>query len=137
MKRGVVILALCAAVLWGVILFVPAPGDRDATPTAPARVLSVSPGGLADAYQRNEVAADQRYRDQPVMVSGVVAEIGRGLAGGAYLILTGQGGVVRCEFPGKNEQQVAALAKGQSVTVKGTGAGLSMGVPRLKECRLH
>jgi len=134
MKRGIAILALCAAVLWGVILLVPAPDRKDAGTTA--RVMAVSPGGLADAYQRNEVAADQRYRDQPVMVSGMVAEIGRGLAGGAYLILTGQGGAVRCEFPGKSEGQVAALAKGQSVTVQGTGAGLSMGMPRLKECEL-
>jgi len=101
-------------------------------PTPPP-AYTLSAAQLYSEYEANEVAADQKYEGKILRVQGTVAEIGKdvffdtppyvtlGVVGGFDWYL----GVV-CFFNEENE--VAQLSKGDTITVQGRYEGYLLGV---------
>jgi hypothetical protein len=93
---------------------------------------------LVDAYQADAAAADRRYRDQALEVTGLVRLAGRGALGGAFVILGVEGRYgarpVVCVLadPG----QVHGLAPDQVVTVRAQGGGQQLRAVLLRLCHV-
>jgi len=88
---------------------------------------------LYQAYQANEIAADEKYKDKIIQVSGRIRDIGNDLMDNPYITLVGDQyfGDVQCFF---NEKSVVAnLSKGQQITVLGICDGLMINV-LLNDC---
>lgn len=90
-------------------------------------VAEVSSKELIDAYARNEVGADKKYKDKFVSVTGVVSTIARDIIDRVYVTLEGgTANEVQCYFTSKDEVEKAAeLEPGQTVTITGIIEGLS------------
>jgi hypothetical protein len=96
--------------------------------------ITVSASQLYSDYKANEVAADQRYKDKVLQVSGTVDNIGKDIMDSIYVTLeTGTFGSIQCFFADKHASEAAQLRKGQSITVKGRCDGKMMNV-LLKGC---
>ena len=102
--------------------------------------MTVSAQQLASAYKDNEVAGDERYKGKIIAVTGVVDSIGKDILDTPYVVLssgerfsiTG----VQCMFGDEHKSQLAALSKGQTVTIVGECEGKMMNV-LLKNCRFR
>lgn len=92
---------------------------------------------LFRAYERNEVAADSKYKGEVVEVSGIVRDIGKDIMGNIYIVIGGGGFLdgVQCTFPKSEANAVAKLSKGHRVTVKGKVQG-KMGNVLIEKSRL-
>jgi hypothetical protein len=109
--------------------------DSEVASTAPA--LSVTASQLAADYQANEVAADARYNQKIIEVSGTVDSIGKDITDTIYVTLqTGEEfAIVKPQlfFSDQHKNEAAALHKGQPLTVKCRCEGKFMNV-LLKDC---
>lgn len=100
--------------------------------------LAISAKDLLDAYDNNEVNADNQYKDKLLSVTGVISDIGVVLDQ-TYICINGGGDFeilsVQCYFADEAEisEKVAALSKGETVTITGTCSGQSLNV-ELKDC---
>ncbi len=90
-----------------------------------AASYTLSAEQLFAEYDSNEVAADSKYKDKVVVVSGVIQDIGKDIMDDAYIIIGGMGFLdgVQCTFTEGQEASIAGLSKGQRVTVKGMVLG--------------
>tara|TARA_A100001035_G_scaffold154461_1_gene121917 strand:- start:72 stop:509 length:438 start_codon:yes stop_codon:yes gene_type:complete len=91
---------------------------------------------LFNAYDKNSVAADAKYEDKIVKVSGTVQSIGKDIMDTAYLVIGGSGFLdgVQCMLPRGQEGLVARVSKGQYVTLKGKVSGQIMGNVIVNNC---
>ena len=90
---------------------------------------------LYNAYQANEVSADNDFKDKNFYVEGVVGDIGKDILDDIYVTLkTGDYiGSVQCYIDDANV--AANLQKGQRITVYGECNGLMMNV-LMKDCKV-
>jgi hypothetical protein len=102
-------------------------GTADVQSQAPAYTGSAN--ALYAEYEANEVAADAKYKGKIVIVSGIIRSIGKDIVDQAYIVIGGGGFLdgVQCMFTASENNSVAGLAKGQSVTVKGQVSGKILG----------
>jgi len=86
---------------------------------------TLSSDELYNDYETNEVAADSKYRNAVVIVTGIISEIGRDFTDEPYITLGGKNFTdgIKCSFPKDSEGSIANLRKGKKVTVKGKVAG--------------
>jgi len=133
MKRLILTVLVSAVVLFGACAAPsapPAPAGTPApapsSPPAPspaATVIEVTAQELYSAYEANQVAADAKYKDKIVRVTGIVNTIGKDILDTPYVLLTSGGQYemfgVQCMFDKKYELELAQLIKGQTVTVQG------------------
>jgi len=99
-------------------------------------VYTLSARSLYAEYKQNEVAADAKYKDKVVIVSGRITNIGKDFADTAYVILAGDEYFgVQCMFAKGEEGVVAQLSKGETVTIKGVVSRLVIGSLLLNSCR--
>jgi flagellar basal body-associated protein FliL len=118
-------------------------GDKSSnvTPTSKTSAISaieVTAVELYSAYEANEVAADLKYKDKILRVTGVVTDISTDPFGyptvsfgmDAYNI-----NKVEATFNKSEASNIANLQKGQNITVNGAGNGKSFYV-RLKNCTI-
>ena len=93
---------------------------------------------LYNAYDSNEVAADQKYRDKQLEVTGKVKDIGKDIFDKIYVTLdVGAGlGSVYISFEKGQEEQIAELSKGQNLTVVGKCGGFSALSVTLKKSQI-
>ena len=108
-------------------------------PPAPAapQAIKVSAEDLREAYEQNEVAAEKKYGDQLVEVTGIVNNVGTDILNNVYVTLsTGEYlKSIQCYFEADDEiDKVATLVEGQEVTILGTCNGLSLTNVTVKEC---
>jgi len=99
--------------------------------------IEISAGELYSAYNRNEVAADQRYNGRRLRVTGTVDNIGKDLLDSPYVTFLWRQdslGSVQCLF--KYENSVARLSKGQRIRVIGECAGKTLGNVILRNCEI-
>jgi hypothetical protein len=92
---------------------------------------------LLQAYQHEE-AADKRFKDRKVWLTGHVRRAGYGPLGAPYVDLApanGEGGLVRCVF-GKGTLDAAALKENQEVHIEGRVAAKGGNQVRVNDCRL-
>jgi hypothetical protein len=140
-------LAIAVLVVVGVIVVaaVAGSGDKgagsggDVTDEAPAPAVTVAAVDLWKAYDANEVAADEVYKDKRLLVTGAVASIDKDIMDDVVLMLSTPNEFmkVHAQLEDSEASAAAALKKGASVTVACTGGGLIMGSPILKDCRIQ
>ena len=105
-------------------------GTTKTIPPAPA--ISVTAQRLVEDYKANEVAADQKYNDRTLEVTGIVGDIKKDILGKIYVVL-GSGKQyevrqVQCFFSDDWADRAARLKKGQRITISGRCTGLMMNV---------
>jgi len=88
---------------------------------------------LYSAYNSNEVAADQKFKDKIITVTGTVENIAKDIMDDIYVTLKGERGEysigsIQCFFSKAHTDQAATLKKGQKLTVKGKCTGKMMNV---------
>jgi len=88
--------------------------------------ITIAAADLAKEYGANEKAADAKYLNKNIQVSGTISETDKDQDGGLMVILdTGDPmNGVQCAMQDKG----VTVTKGQSVTVKGFCSGYNMGV---------
>ena len=99
-----------------------------ARPAPPEKPLMVSADELFDAYEENAVAADEKYREKTITVTGYVdhVEMDRGTAILIFEVTEWRDrlrGWVRCRFPNENMGKLAPLKEGDKVAVTGVCRG--------------
>ncbi len=97
--------------------------------------LKVSAIKLYADYEANGVAADEKYKDKVLQVTGKITAIDRDIMDKIYVTLKGNQyfGDVQCFFAEDHIQTAMKLSKGQKITVKGQCNGKMMNV-LLKGC---
>lgn len=136
LSGAVLLLSSCAVLIgW--------PGSLRATLAAAAkatRVLSVSALalalGLGRAYEDNEVAADNIYKDRVLLVSGTIFAVGTNFIGKTTLSLNAGDDLMNVAAPLEDSERAKAahLLKGTIVVVRCTCTGRFEGLPNLKNC---
>ena len=98
-----------------------APSPPDATISATA---------LGSAYNANQVAADGKYKDKDLLISGTISSIGVDIAGTSYVTLKSEEIAlgVQCMFDDKYKSRLAELHKGDRVNIRGTCQGNTLGI---------
>lgn len=93
------------------------------TPTAIVEVTAVKL--YTDYAYGNSLAADAKYKDKTVKVTGIVTMIGKELLGRPYVLLAGGGMYigVQCVFNYGYETELVALKIGNRITVQGICEG--------------
>lgn len=112
-----------------------------ATPT-PA--ISISAEDLWSAYSANKVNADNLYKDKLLAVTGTIIDIGQDMFTKAPCVSLDTGGTlslypIQCFFPkmGGQNDLIAALSDGDSITIYGTCNGTPVMQVQLSECFLQ
>lgn len=102
------------------------------------QVISVTATKLHADYDANAVAADERYKDKVLEVTGKVTGIGKDIMDTPYVTLDSgnQFMSVQCMFADEHKSELSGLSKGQTVTIVGKCDGQLMGV-LLRGCRLQ
>ena len=92
---------------------------------------------LLNEYEDNEVAADGKYKDKIIEVSGIVEKISKNIFSTAHVDLKGDRFLhyVSCEFRPEDASSLATLKKGQSIRIKGTVGTYFLGIT-LKKCSI-
>jgi len=111
--------------------------QSDKTAEPPAPVLEVSAQQLAQAYDRNTVAADQQFKGKLFKVTGVVDSINTDLFGKPYVTL--RGGVNQFMEPqfkldSDHRNYAAGLQQGLHITLVCRGHGDVAKTPMSDEC---
>lgn len=100
--------------------------------------VEITAKDLTKAYEENELAADGKYRDKTLAVSGKISSIAETL-GNVTVSLEGHNGIVTvmCSFEEDQKANVMKLKKGQNVTLIGKGDGSTGGLySGLKACKV-
>jgi hypothetical protein len=126
---------LAQGVVLGTLVLVAA-CNRPVKPSAPAEPAKpdavVTADELLEQYKKNEIAADQKYKDKLVEVSGKVAEVKKAPILGYYVALgspqEGEMFDIMCYLDTSAEADAAKLNKGDSVTLLGYCRGRAAGV---------
>lgn len=99
-------------------------------------IVKVSARDLFLAYKKNEIAADQQYKDKTLEVSGKISNISEMLGIMNVVLDTGDFITsVQCMMSESQRDTVATLNKGQFVTLQGQNTGMSLNIA-LKDCVL-
>ena len=112
-----------------------APATVAPAPAAPVAV-TVTAGTLYDAYDSNEVAADQKYKGQLLAVSGTVQSIDKDVFNNIIVSLKTKNEfmAVRAYLNKEHEPLAASLGKGQKISWTCTGDGKMVGSPVIRDC---
>lgn len=94
--------------------------------------ISVSVADLSGSFDQNETAANARFLNKAITVSGHVSEVLHNLDGGLMVVLTADSAsnVIECAFREKDIQ----IKKGTDITVKGFCAGKTITGISLTSC---
>jgi len=105
--------------------------------TESAASYEMTAEALFDEYQKDKVAADKKYKDQELIVTGTVDMVKIGPSGNPYVTMNTSSLILRVQFlfDKKHENAVLQLRKGQKVTIKGRGYG-RIGNVMLRDCEL-
>ncbi len=95
--------------------------------------FQISAVQLAAEYESNESAANEKYKGKVIVVTGVVSKIYRGFLYTPYVDLEGG---VRCNFSDTEDSAMLALSEGQTISMKGQGDRLFIGV-ELRGCTIE
>ena len=98
-----------------------------------APAFEVSAVQIAAEYESSESAADDKYKGEVILVTGVISEVYRGFLYTPYVELKAG---VRCNFSDNEDPVMAALSVGQTVSMKGRGDRLLFGV-ELRGCTVE
>ena len=88
-------------------------------------------------YDENAIAADEKYKDKLIQITGNIKDIFREVMGHPYVTFSVDGHFqsVQAVFDKNEEKNVAKLKKGQSITVRGKCTGKRIDV-MLDNCKI-
>ncbi|MBZ1392289.1 OB-fold putative lipoprotein [Psychrobacter pacificensis] len=91
---------------------------------------------IFEAYDNNEVAADQQYKDKPLLVTGKVSGISSDFMDDAQVQLATSNEFMDVMASGDDtfNSAAATLSKGQKITMLCQGGGEVVGSPMLSDC---
>lgn len=98
---------------------------------------AMSASELYNAYNENEVSADEQYKGKSIAVTGVIEEIGKDILDEPYIILSGQGFLsdIQCYVP---KELATKTNKGERITLVGICDGRVLGANVImKKCELE
>ena len=99
--------------------------------------FEMSAAALHSAYQANEVAADQHYKNKKIAVTGQIKNIGKDVLGDPYVTLhIGHFESVICYFSDENSRAISRLRKGQYISIIGRCSGMTLDSPLLLNCTI-
>ena len=111
------------------------PNSESTVNSTPSPPIEVTAFELYDTYENNEVAANMRFKGKRLKVSGVISNIAAVIMDEPVLSFhAGKDVFNPPQATGFSREQVAALSKGQYVTVECTGDGEILGAPMLNNC---
>ncbi len=131
MMRFVAIPLLCL----GIVLFFRT-SDEEAVELRQKPLVRTSASALDQEYYNDRQAAEQKYRDNVIQVSGTVLRVEQDGSGQISVILQGAQSRlsgIECQVNRTQMQEVQQLRAGQQIIVKGYGAGKTIHV-RLRGC---
>ena len=87
------------------------------------KVIQISATELLQEYKANQVAADNKYKNKLLEVTGIIDSIGKDILDTPFITLSNQQEYsfdnVQIMFSKKDSKQLVDLQKGQVVTVQG------------------
>ena len=97
---------------------------------------------LYAAYKKNKIAADMKYKEKIVIVSGAVRSIREDIMGMPYVLLfIGDNeyliGGVQCYFKKEDRHVLARLYRSQQVKIRGRVGDYTIGYVGIKDCVLQ
>jgi hypothetical protein len=99
--------------------------------------IEISANSLYGAYEQNEVAADEKYKNKKLGVTGIIGDIGKDVFDEPYVSLKiSYLQNINCYFDDKNNKLISKLRKGQRITVIGNCEGKSITNVILKDCEI-
>jgi hypothetical protein len=103
-------------------------------------ILKVNAVDLNAEYEANQVAADAKYKNQILDVTGIVSEIGKDLRGDPFVGLLKAANnpfpAVRASFGKWANPDLAQLSKGQPITIRGRCGSYFFQSVRIEDCQL-
>jgi len=102
-------------------------------------VIEISATQLSKEYDENKVAADSKYKDELLKISGTIDDIGKDIAGTPYVSLEGREYSlfgVQCMFNRDKEEDLIELRKGQKIILKGEVSSEMIGNIIVKDCEI-
>lgn len=103
----------------------------------------VEPLALIGEYDKNKIAAQDKYTNKLVQLTAYVSNISNDVTGKYYLSLhpTNEqyyvGTSITCYFADKSaKSEITSLENGQSVTVQGTMGDMSLGIVVMNNCKV-
>lgn len=107
-------------------------------PTQAVPPVEVSANDLLKAYKDNEIAANNKFKDKSVLVSGTLKSIGAGITDKPLLTLKAGGefefNEPQATLAESDEAKAASLSKGQKIKLLCIGNSEVAGTPMLKDC---
>jgi hypothetical protein len=102
-----------------------------------AAPIVVSAAQLTSEYASNEVAADSKYKNQYLQISGNVDSVNTDLFGNPYVVITTGSQLfneIQCSFSQDQESSLTLLQKGDPIVVDGIGNGYVITDVMVKNC---
>ncbi len=106
---------------------------------AAERPIRIAADELMAEYQNNQIAADTRYKDKSLAVTGIVANVGKDIGDTVYVALETRAMIfkIQCFFKKGDDTALVQIGSGVQVTVIGRCDGKDEeGNILLKECAL-
>ncbi|MDD3800261.1 MAG: hypothetical protein PHE36_13905, partial [Novosphingobium sp.] len=113
------------------------PEDEAATPSGPP--VEVTAKDLFSAYEANEAAAQMKYGDKPLLVSGKVAGITLDFMDKPVVQLETSNEYMpaQASLVEADEPKAAELSKGQDIALLCAGVSEVIGSPQLSDCAIQ
>lgn len=111
-----------------------------AKPSAPYLGMPVSTDQLFNAYEQNEVQADQIYKGDLVLVTGRLGSINKDFLDKVYVTLPSRQNEfmgIHAEIADQDRGTAAYLRKGQKIRLSCKGAGKGITDVMLTDCTIH
>lgn len=111
------------------------------TTKAKEKAVSISANDLFDAYEDNEVKADEQYKGKTLQISGKIGDIGKDIIDESYITFEGKDPYavffVQCMFSDQEEvKNLSNLSKGDKVTITGECSGVTGNVI-IRDCKIE
>lgn len=98
---------------------------------------TISPNSLINAYNANELSADESFKGKRFHVEGYVDNIGKDILGNPYVTLKTNDIVKSIQCMIDDKARLAQLRKGEKITVLGECRGLTLGISILiEDCQI-
>lgn len=114
---------------------------EEETTKAEEKTLSISAKELFEAYDDNEVKADEKYKGKMMKISGTISDIGKDIMDESYITLKSSSSSyevlsVQCMFSDETEaKKLGDLKKGDKVKIIGECDGVTINV-LIKDCKI-
>jgi ABC-type glycerol-3-phosphate transport system substrate-binding protein len=119
----------------------PVESTKSVEPAKTQEAISVTADELEKAYAENEVAANEKYKDKTLKVTGKIYSIESGIGDVPYVVFQSKDqfslNQVQAKFADSNKSKIATLKKKASLTVVCKSAGEVAGSPMLEDCEIQ